>query len=145
MNHPSLRKGFTLIEMLITLAILGVVSAIAIPAYNGYIKTAKMSEAHNNLAALRLAEEEYFLDNNEYFDGGNWSTLESDSDNLWTRTKGNKFKIREKLGDDINRINFDKGHLYGRETLFCSKRKSKRRKILYKKKKLKGGNKQIKK
>ncbi len=89
MNHPSLRKGFTLIEMLITLAILGVVSAIAIPAYNGYIKTAKMSEAHNNLAALRLAEEEYFLDNNGYFQGGDWTTLESASDNLWKRTKGN--------------------------------------------------------
>ncbi len=81
-------KGFTLIEMLITLAILAVVASIAIPAYTGYIKTAKMSEAHNNLAALRLAEEEYFLENNSYFFGGDYATLESNSAGLWQRTKG---------------------------------------------------------
>lgn len=88
MKHPVKLKGFTLIELMITVAILGVVASIAIPAYTGYIKTAKMSEAQNNLAALRLAEEEFYLENNEYFLGANYSELESNSDNLWIRTKG---------------------------------------------------------
>lgn len=88
MNHPSIQKGFTLIELLITMAILGILAAIAIPAYNGYITTARMSEAQNNLAALRLAEEEFFLENNEYFEGATTGAIETDSDNLWTATKG---------------------------------------------------------
>ncbi len=88
MNHFVSAKGFTLIELLITMAILGILAAIAIPAYNGYITTAKMSEAQNNLAALRLAEEEYFLENNAYFTGADYTELESYADGLWKRTKG---------------------------------------------------------
>ena len=88
MISPSSKNGFTLIEMLITLAILGIVSAIAIPAYNGYITTAKMSEAHNNLAALRLAEEENYLETNSYFDGNNTTNIANNSNGLWSVTKG---------------------------------------------------------
>ena len=88
MVNTNFKNGFTLIEMLITLAILGIVAAIAIPAYNGYITTAKMSEAHNNLAGIRLAQEEYFLENNNYFLGADYQTLESASNGLWRRTKG---------------------------------------------------------
>ncbi|MCK4864967.1 MAG: prepilin-type N-terminal cleavage/methylation domain-containing protein [Gammaproteobacteria bacterium] len=84
----SFAHGFTLIELMITMAIIGILAAIAIPSYNGYIKTAKMSEAHNNLAALRLAEEEYFLENNEYFDGNGWSAVQTASGGLWMRSKG---------------------------------------------------------
>lgn len=88
MIDKKLNNGFTLIELLISMAILGILAAIAMPAYNGYIKTAKMSEANNNLAAIRLAEEEYFLENNKYFTGANYTELESNSDNLWKRSKG---------------------------------------------------------
>ena len=88
MVTPSLKNGFTLIELMVTLAILGVLAAIAIPAYNGYITTAKMSEAQNNLAAIRLAQEEYFLENNSYFTGANAGAIATASGNLWTVTKG---------------------------------------------------------
>jgi len=88
MNLPRLKNGFTLIEVLITLAILGILAAIAIPAYNGYITTAKMSEAHNNLAALRLAEEENFLETNSYFTGTDTADLQSKSNGLWTASNG---------------------------------------------------------
>lgn len=88
MLSPNLKNGFTLIEVLITLAILGILAAIAIPAYNGYITTAKMSEAHNNLAAIRLAQEEFFLENNRYFFGADADAIKTDSDDLWTVTKG---------------------------------------------------------
>ena len=94
MISPSLKKnGFTLIEMMITLAILGVVASIAIPAYNGYILTAKMTEARSNLGALRLAQEENFLENNSYFFGANTATVESLSSGLWNATNGDNGQV----------------------------------------------------
>lgn len=77
-------SGFTLIELLVTVAILAIVSSIAIPAYNGYIKSARMVEAKNNIAALVLAEEEFFLENNNYFTGNNAGELNTNSAGLWT-------------------------------------------------------------
>ena len=81
MNRQS---GFTLIELLVTIAILAIVSAIAIPAYTGYIKSARMTEAKNNIAALKLAEEEFFLENNAYFYGNTNALLNTNSGGLWT-------------------------------------------------------------
>ena len=88
MTYSSSQNGFTLIELLITMAILGILAAIAIPAYNGYITTAKMSEAQNNLASLRLAEEENYLETNSYFDGTDKVDLENNSNGLWSPSKG---------------------------------------------------------
>lgn len=83
-------RGFTLIELMIVVAILAIISAIAIPAYTGYITTAKLTEAQNNLAALRLAEEEFFLENNTYFGGATTALVEAASQGLWTATAGNQ-------------------------------------------------------
>ena len=77
-------KGFTLLELMIVIAILGVVASVAMPAYTGYLKTARMTEAKNNVAALRLAEEEYFLENNNYFTGANATAINTNSGGLWT-------------------------------------------------------------
>jgi type IV pilus assembly protein PilE len=75
--------GFTLIEVLITMAILAIITAIAIPAYQGYISTARETEGWENLSALKLAEEEFFLENNGYFSGGNATALNVSSSGLW--------------------------------------------------------------
>ena len=85
---PSTNKGFTLIELMVTMAILGIIASIALPAYTGYIKAAKLQEGKRNLASLRLAQEEFFLENNTYFGGLNTADLESSSGNLWKASKG---------------------------------------------------------
>ena len=77
-------NGFTLIELMVTVAILAVIAAIAIPAYTGYIATARNVEGMDNLSAIQLAEEQYAADNNgAYFAGATTALVQSNSTNLW--------------------------------------------------------------
>ncbi len=65
-NDPFRQNGFTLIELMIVVAILAIVTTIAVPAYTGYVKTAQRTEGWNNLNSLQLALEEYYAENGTY-------------------------------------------------------------------------------
>src|SRR3954465_1999575 len=60
MKH--LQKGFTLIELMIVVAIIGILAAVAIPAYQDYIARAQVSEAVNLLGGGKTPLAEYFSD-----------------------------------------------------------------------------------
>ena len=61
------KKGVTIIELLIVVAIIGILAAIAVPAYLGQQKAAARTEAYSNLQNLRLLEEQFFAENGCYY------------------------------------------------------------------------------
>ena len=61
LKMTKLQKGFTLIELMIVVAIIGILAAIAIPAYQDYTIRAQVSEGLNLAAAAKAAVAEAFL------------------------------------------------------------------------------------
>jgi type IV pilus assembly protein PilA len=62
------KKGFTLIELMIVVAIIGILAAIAIPNFLRFQAKSKQSEAKTNLGGIFTAETAYFAEKNAYAD-----------------------------------------------------------------------------
>jgi type IV pilus assembly protein PilE len=60
------QSGFTLIELMVTVAIVAILAAVAIPNYSDYVRRSQIQEATSNLLAMRTKMELYFQDNRKY-------------------------------------------------------------------------------
>jgi len=59
-------RGFTLIEVMVTVAIVGILAGIAIPAYSDYVRRGQLPEAFGALSDYRVKMEQYYQDNRNY-------------------------------------------------------------------------------
>lgn len=76
----SNRKAVTLIELLVTLAIIAILVTIAMPAYRDYLRQARRTDAITALQTAKTQLEEYYTDNGEYPATG-WSEINATSEN----------------------------------------------------------------
>lgn len=74
MRANKFQTGFTLIELMIVVAILGIIASIAIPSYQDYVLRGYLVDATNALSTTRARLEQHFQDNRSYATVGDFST-----------------------------------------------------------------------
>jgi type IV pilus assembly protein PilE len=88
MRSPK-QAGFTLIEAMITVAILAIVAAIAIPSYQNYVRRGQLSEASTYLADFHVKMEQYYQDNKNYGSGSTCASASTASS--WNAFAASKY------------------------------------------------------
>ncbi|WP_296001347.1 type IV pilin protein [Rugamonas sp.] len=68
-----IKNGFTLIELMVTVAIVGILMAVAVPAYSDYVTRGRLTEAFSSLGAAQPAAEQFWSNTRSYvnFDTSN--------------------------------------------------------------------------
>ena len=59
-------RGFTLIELMVTVAVVAILAAIAVPSYSEYVRRGRITEAISTLSSMRVKMEQYYQDNRNY-------------------------------------------------------------------------------
>ena len=65
----SKHSGYTLVELMVTVGIIGTLAAIAVPSYNGYIELANNATARENAEQLAMFLDNYFYENGSFIAG----------------------------------------------------------------------------
>lgn len=109
-------KGFTLIELMIVIAIIGILAAIAIPQFSAYRKRSYNSAAQSDLRNAATAEEAYYVDHQEYASAiGDLTT-----DAYGAKTSQNVSLTATPAGTNNIRYNITAYHASGDKTYYIS-------------------------
>lgn len=92
MARKNFSTGFSLIELLVAVTIVGIIAAVAVPAYFNYILRTKQADAYHNLLDIKAAQEMYYSMYNEYAGDNSLKKLASIAD---TYTKMLSFNIAD--------------------------------------------------
>ena len=65
-NAQHLSAGFTLIELMIAMAIVAIIASVAYPSYTGYTQRSRVAEATGSMSTTRVRLEQYYQDNRNY-------------------------------------------------------------------------------
>lgn len=78
------QSGFTLIELMIVMLVIGLLGAIALPSYSAYVMRARLAEAHSTLALTQTHLEQYWTNKRTYvgFDAAGAGLMPPDGDNF---------------------------------------------------------------
>ena len=107
MSH---QKGFTLIELMIVVFIIGILASIAYPSYRDYVRQSRRADAIQALYSIQLAQEKHRLINTSYADEASLDDFSSNTESGYYKisidpssvTATNFLAVAEALNDQAN-------------------------------------------
>jgi len=97
-------SAFSLIEVLVVVAIIGILSAVGLVSYKGYVSSSKTSAVKSAMQTISLAQSEYYSNEGSYYiqeESGVCAMSSTTSDNIETNLMGGGDVIAENVGYEM--------------------------------------------